>query len=102
MKKGWFDCMENYKLIDMFDKLDAAVLEDLHLEKDLKRQQNLIRKLFARGHINIARMIAAHHARTDWGAIIDLNQKDLENYVYFVHHIDDLSAKFGKISASML
>ncbi|MBQ3783035.1 MAG: hypothetical protein IIT46_08400 [Lachnospiraceae bacterium] len=51
--------MENYKLIDMFDKLDAAVLEDLHLEKDLKRQQNLIRKLFARGHINIARMIAA-------------------------------------------
>lgn len=54
------------------------------------------------GFKNIARMIAAHHARTDWGAIIDLNQKDLENYVYFVHHIDDLSAKFGKISASML
>lgn len=51
---------------------------------------------------DVARMIAAHHARKDWGAILDLDEKDLENFVYFVHHIDDLSAKFGKISASML
>ena len=29
-------------------------------------------------------------------------KKDLEPYVYFVHHIDDLSAKFGRISAGML
>ena len=50
----------------------------------------------------IARMIAAHHGRTDWGAIIDLNEKDLEPYVYIVHHIDDLSAKFGRINVSML
>lgn len=55
-----------------------------------------------KGFKNVAKMIAAHHARADWGAIIDLNQKDLENYIYFVHHIDDLSAKFGKISAGML
>lgn len=50
----------------------------------------------------VAKMIAAHHARTEWGAIVDLGEKDLEPYVYFVHHIDDLSAKFGKISAGML
>lgn len=55
-----------------------------------------------KGFNEVAKMIAAHHARTDWGAILDLNEKDLENYVYFVHHIDDLSAKFGKISAGML
>lgn len=55
-----------------------------------------------KGFKKVAKMIAAHHGRTDWGAIIDLNEKDLESYVYFVHHVDDLSAKFGKISASML
>lgn len=55
-----------------------------------------------KGFKEVAKMIAAHHARTDWGAIVDLNEKELENYVYFVHHIDDLSAKFGKISAGML
>lgn len=54
------------------------------------------------GFNKVAKMIAAHHARADWGAIVDLNEKDLESYVYFVHHIDDLSAKFGKISAGML
>lgn len=56
----------------------------------------------SKGFKEVAKMIAAHHARADWGAIVDLNEKDLENYVYFVHHIDDLSAKFGKISAGML
>ncbi len=56
----------------------------------------------SKGFKEVAKMIAAHHARADWGAILDLNEKDLENYVYFVHHIDDLSAKFGKISAGML
>ena len=54
------------------------------------------------GFKKIARMIAAHHARTDWGAIIDLSEKDLEPIVYLIHHIDDLSAKFGKINVSML
>lgn len=54
------------------------------------------------GFKDVARMIAAHHARADWGAIIDLNQKDLEPFVYLMHHIDDLSAKFGKISSSQL
>ena len=50
----------------------------------------------------VAKMIAAHHGRTDWGSIIDLNQRDLEPYVYVLHHIDDLSAKFGKTSVSEL
>ena len=50
----------------------------------------------------IAKMIAAHHGRTDWGAMIDLGEKDLENYYYIVHHIDDLSAKFGRISVNDL
>jgi len=54
------------------------------------------------GFKSIARMIAAHHARADWGAIIDLNEKDLEPILYLVHHIDDLSAKFGRTSVAML
>lgn len=54
------------------------------------------------GFKEIAKMIAAHHARTDWGAIVDLNQKDLESWVYLMHHIDDLSAKYGRINVSLL
>ena len=52
------------------------------------------------GFKEIAKMIAAHHGRTDWGALIDLNEKDAEPYMYIIHHVDDLSAKFGKISIS--
>ncbi len=54
------------------------------------------------GFTSIARMIAAHHGRTDWGAIIDLNEKDLENELYLIHLIDNLSAKFGKTSVAHL
>lgn len=54
------------------------------------------------GFKDVARMIAAHHARTDWGAIVDLNQKDLEPLDYLMHHIDDLSAKFGRINVALL
>ena len=39
--------MEKYVLIDMFEKLDASLLEELHLEKDLKRHKKTIRRLFA-------------------------------------------------------
>lgn len=48
------------------------------------------------GFPTIAKMIAAHHSRTDWGAMIDLGERDLEPYYYILHHIDDLSAKYGK------
>ena len=54
------------------------------------------------GFKKVAKMIAAHHARADWGAIVDLNEKDLEPIYYLIHHIDDLSAKFGKINVAML
>lgn len=54
------------------------------------------------GFPRIAKMIAAHHGRMDWGSMIDLNQKDLEPYVYALHHIDDLSAKFGKTAVADL
>lgn len=56
------------------------------------------------GFDKVAKMIASHHARIEWGALIDLdrnknaNRQDPENYQYIVHHIDDLSAKFGKIT----
>ncbi len=50
----------------------------------------------------IARMIAAHHGRAEWGAIIDLNEKDIENELYLIHLIDNFSAKFGKTSVSHL
>lgn len=54
------------------------------------------------GFKRIAKMIATHHARADWGAIVDLNEKDLEPILYLVHHLDDLSAKFGKTNVNML
>ena len=51
---------------------------------------------------HIAKMIAAHHGRAEWGAIVDLNEKDLDSSLYIVHHVDDLSAKFGRINISMI
>jgi len=54
------------------------------------------------GFKKVAKMIAAHHGRSDWGAIVDLDQKDLEPELYLIHFIDNLSAKFGKISSKLL
>lgn len=54
------------------------------------------------GFKTVAKMIAAHHGRTEWGAIVDLAEKDLEPLIYFIHHVDDLSAKFGKTAISDL
>ena len=54
------------------------------------------------GFKRVAKMIAAHHGRADWGAIVDLNEKDLDPLMYLVHHIDDLSAKFGRTAISDL
>ena len=39
---------------------------------------------------------------TEWMAIIDLDEKNIEPNLYLMHHIDDLSAKFGVIKAEML
>ena len=54
------------------------------------------------GFKEVAKMIAAHHGRSDWGAIIDLNDKDLEPELYFIHLVDNMSAKFGKINVKLL
>ncbi len=56
----------------------------------------------SQGFTSIARMIAAHHGRAEWGAIIDLNEKDLENELYLIHLLDNFSAKFGKTSVAHL
>ena len=56
----------------------------------------------ANGFKKVAKMIAAHHGRSDSGAIIDLDQKDLEPELYFIHIVDNLSAKFGKINVHLL
>jgi putative nucleotidyltransferase with HDIG domain len=50
----------------------------------------------------VAKMIAAHHGRAEWGAIIDLNQKDLEPELYMIHFMDNLSAKFGRINTRLI
>ena len=54
------------------------------------------------GFKRIAKMIAAHHGRAEWGAIVDLDQKDLEPELYLIHFMDNLSAKFGKISTRLI
>ena len=59
-------------------------------------------KCMQQGFKTIAKMIATHHGRIEWGAMVDLNERDLEPILYIVHHIDDLSAKFGKISVTDL
>jgi 3'-5' exoribonuclease len=56
----------------------------------------------AQGFKEIAKMIAAHHSRSEWGAIVDLGQRDLEPWIYLMHHLDDMSAKYGKITVSLL
>lgn len=54
------------------------------------------------GFKTIAKMIAAHHSRKDWGAIVDLESNDLEPICYLLHHLDDLSAKFGRTNVGLL
>ncbi len=56
----------------------------------------------SQGFKTVAKMIAAHHGRSEWGAIVDLNARDLDPILYLIHHIDDLSAKYGKTSVSDL
>lgn len=62
--------MERYKWIDMFDSLDVSILEELHIEKDLKRKQKWIRKMFANGHVRIASIIAGIGLAITGGAFL--------------------------------
>ncbi|MDR0942617.1 MAG: HD domain-containing protein [Holosporales bacterium] len=56
----------------------------------------------AAGFDKVAKMIATHHSRLEWGAVLDLDKErhkdkeELEPIYYLMYHIDDLSAKFGK------
>lgn len=117
------------KLIEMFsEKIDtdeiyaAAILHDFgkifeykmdyetglidyndEFKKDwVSHSQWGFTQCMAKGFKNVAKMIATHHSRIDWGAIVDLGEKDLEPHLYLLHHIDDLSAKYGKISVKDL
>ena len=82
--------------------LDSGVIEyNEQFKKDwLTHSQYGYTLCMSNGFLNIAKMIAAHHGRTDWGAMIDLGEKDLEPFYYIIHHIDDLSAKFGATSVN--
>lgn len=42
----------------MFNQLDASFLEDLHLEKDLKRHQRMLHRFFSNGYVKTATMLA--------------------------------------------
>lgn len=85
------------------DKESGAIEYSEDFKKDwISHSQYGFSICMNKGYKEIAKMIAAHHGRTDWGAIIDLDQKDLEPIYYLIHHIDDLSAKFGKISVNDL
>ena len=41
-------------------------------------------KCMSEGFKTIAKMIATHHGRIEWGAMIDLNERDLEPILYIV------------------
>lgn len=66
--------------------------------KWISHSQWAFSKCMSAGFEVVAKMIATHHGRIDWGAVIDLNEQNLDAIYYLLHHIDDLSAKFGKIS----
>jgi len=110
------------KYINKDEVIAAAILHDLGkvFEYDIDLESGMIEyneqfrkdwlshsqwgysQCMAQGFKNIAKMIAAHHGRTDWGAMIDLGERDLEPFYYIIHHIDDLSAKFGATSVNDL
>lgn len=83
---------------------ESGLIEyDDHFQKEwITHSQWGFSNCMTRGFKTVAKMIAAHHGRTEWGAIVDLGEKDLDSLLYILHHIDDLSAKFGKTSISCL
>ena len=86
-----------------FDNESGAIEYSENFRKDwISHSQYGFSICMNKGFKEVAKMIAAHHGRADWGALIDLDQKDLEPIYYLIHHIDDLSAKFGKIGVNDL
>ena len=90
------------KIYEYDINLESGIIEyNEQFRKDwLTHSQYGYTLCMSNGFLNIAKMIAAHHGRTDWGAMIDLGEKDLEPFYYIIHHIDDLSAKFGATSVN--
>ena len=88
--------------LEMLSRLSMMLMDEDFRKEWISHSQYGFCICMNAGFKRVARMIAAHHARADWGAIIDLNEKDIEPILYLVHHIDDLSAKFGKINVAML
>lgn len=80
--------------------LDSGTIGYCHefLDKWISHSQWGYSTCMNAGFETVAKMIAAHHSRTEWGAIIDLDTDGLAPIYYLLHHIDDLSAKFGKIT----
>ena len=95
------DCGKIYEYI--MDTETGSIEYDENFRKDwISHSQYGFVICMNKGYKEVAKMIAAHHGRAEWGAIIDLDEKDLEPVYYLVHHIDDLSAKFGKVSVNDL
>ena len=90
------------KIFEYTINLDSGMIDyNEQFRKDwISHSQYGYTLCMSNGFLNIAKMIAAHHARTDWGAMIDLGERDLEPFYYIIHHVDDLSAKFGTTSVN--
>lgn len=90
------------KLYEYEINLDSGIIEyNEQFRKDwITHSQYGYTLCMSNGFLNIAKMIAAHHGRADWGAMIDLGERDLEPFYYIIHHVDDLSAKFGATSVN--
>lgn len=90
------------KLFEYEINLESGVIEyNEQFKKDwITHSQYGYTLCMSNGFLNIAKMIAAHHGRADWGAMIDLGERDLEPFYYIIHHVDDLSAKFGATSVN--
>ncbi|MBO7454474.1 MAG: hypothetical protein J6T91_03805 [Alphaproteobacteria bacterium] len=46
----------------------------------------------------VEKLIASHHSRTEWRAVLDLDAQDIDPMCYILHRIDDLFTKFEKIT----
>ena len=92
------------KIYEYVINTDTGLIEyNEEFRKDwITHSQYAFALCMSNGFKNIAKMIAAHHSRAEWGAMIDLNEKNLDPFVYLLHHIDDMSAKFGRINISLI
>ncbi len=90
------------KIFEYTVNIDSGVIEyNEQFRKDwISHSQYGYTLCMTNGFLDMAKMIAAHHGRAEWGAMIDLGEKDLEPFYYIIHHVDDLSAKFGATSVN--